>query len=76
MKKKFIICSILIAGSLLFFWGSQTVQATVETGWPAGKSNICKSPTDGFIDFEKGIEKAVIESTIPGLKFTTTYDSC
>lgn len=60
------ICSLLFGELLL-------TQAIVETDWPAGKTNICKSPTDGFIDFEKGSDGETISSSIPGLKFTTTY---
>ena len=73
MKKKFIVSSILITACLLIFGGVLPALATVETGWPAGKANICKNPTDGFIDFEEGTDEAVILSTIPGVKFTTTY---
>ncbi len=64
---------MLIVGSLLICCEVQTIQATVETGWPAGRANICRNPTDVFIDFEKGIDEVTIESTIPGIKFTTTY---
>jgi hypothetical protein len=35
--------------------------------------NVTENPCDvGFVDFESGTEGAVIQSTIPGLQFTTT----
>lgn len=49
-----------------------TVQATVETGWPAGTPNTCKSADDFFLDFEGGIDDVQVESTIPSMEFTTT----
>lgn len=58
-------------GMVLF--GISMTQATVEPGWPAGTPNVCQNSEDGFIDFEAGIEQAEIESTIPGLEFTTTH---
>jgi len=73
MKKKLVIGSIAFIICSLFFGESLFTQAIVETDWPAGKTNICKSPTDGFIDFEEGTDGETISSTIPGLKFTTTY---
>ena len=45
----------------------------VEPNWPAGKPNVPKHPWDGFMDFEDGIDEAIISSTIPGMQFTTTY---
>ena len=45
----------------------------VEPGWPAGESNVPKHPWDGFMDFEDGIDAAIISSSIPGMEFTTTY---
>lgn len=73
MKKKFIVSLMLTIVCLLIFGGALPILATVETDWPAGKANICKNPTDGFIDFEEGTDEAVIFSTIAGIKFTTTY---
>jgi hypothetical protein len=71
MKIKYFLVFGLIAFGLLF-WAPFGAQASVETGWPVGKANICKNAGDGFIDFEKGIEEVQIESSIPGLQFTTT----
>lgn len=73
MKNKLVAGSIVIIICLLFFKESLPAQAIVETGWSAGKANICKSPTDGFIDFEEGTDGEIISSTVSGLKFTTTY---
>jgi len=73
MKKKLVIGSIVIVICSLIFRESLPTQAIVETDWPAGKANICKSPTDGFIDFEEGSDGEIISSSIPGLKFTTTH---
>jgi len=56
----------------LLEWKFVIARGQVEPGWPAGKPNICRKPTDGFIDFEDGTDGAVIRSSIPGLKFTTT----
>jgi cell wall-associated NlpC family hydrolase len=44
----------------------------VESGWPAEKPNEPRHPWEGFLDFEKGTDRAVISSTIQGLEFTTT----
>ncbi|MCK5466538.1 C40 family peptidase [Candidatus Parcubacteria bacterium] len=60
------ICSLLFKESL-------STQAIVEPDWPAGKTNICKNPTDDFIDFEEGSDGETLLSTISGLKFTTSY---
>jgi len=53
-------------------FGLISAEATVETGWPVGTPNSCKNSTDGFMDFELGSEEAEIQTTIPGLEFTTT----
>src|SRR5262245_2711315 len=45
---------------------------TIDEGIPAGTANGCRNATDGFMDFEMGIDQVQIESTIPGLEFTTT----
>jgi len=65
--------ALLITIVAIMFLGLTTANATVETGWPAGTPNSCKNPTDGFMNFELGVEEAEIESTIPSLEFTTTY---
>lgn len=57
---------------MLATMGTPAVQATVETGLPAGTPNSCHSPDDFFLDFEAGIDEIEIESTIPSLQFTTT----
>ena len=72
MDVKYKLIAMFSTGVVLMFFGLIAANATVETGWPAGTPNSCKNSTDGFMDFELGIEEAEIESTIPGLKFTTT----
>lgn len=65
---------MVLLGTLVIFisFGLSSANATVETGWPAGTSNNCRNTADGFMNFELGVEGAEIESTIPGLEFTTT----
>ncbi len=64
----------LFSAMLVFLLiGPIAANATVETDWPSGTPNICQDPEDGFMDLELGIEASEIESTIPGLEFTTTY---
>lgn len=45
------------------------VSATVEPGFT---TNTCKNPSDGYINFENGVEGQVISATIPGVQFTNT----
>jgi len=64
-----MILSILLVLTVVLLM-TPTVIATVE---PGVTTNPCEH---GFIDFEDGTDGAVIRSTIPGVKFTTTmgYD--
>lgn len=58
MKKFFLITIYLI--SALLISGSISVQAEPQ------------APMNGFIDFEDGVDAQPIQSSIPGLQFTTT----
>ena len=57
----------------LFLAVTPTTYALVEEGWPAGKSNIPRNPTDGFIGFEEGTDMEEIFTGISGVRFTTTH---
>lgn len=78
MKKKYIITLILfVAINLLFLKDVLTVNAAFvlpDGGepWSAGKANICRSPSDTFIDFEGGMDGQKITSLLSGIEFTTT----
>ncbi len=78
MQKKSIISLILIiAIHLLFLKDSFIVKAdfVVPDGgepWPQGMPNTCQNFSDTFIDFENGIDGQLVNSSVPGVKFTTT----
>lgn len=75
MKTGRYIVSLVILAALILVclpFTSHVTEAAVETGWPAGKANIPKNPTDAFMNFEGGTEGQKIESTVPGMKFTTS----
>lgn len=72
MNIKSKLATSLSIVAFFIFLGLAPANASVEPGWPAGTPNQCKNPTDGFINFELGAEKSQIQSTIPGLEFTTT----
>lgn len=67
-SRKFLAATMLLAAVGVI--GNS--HAGVETNWPVGTANVCRSPTDGFIDFESGQDRVVVRSTIPGTQFTTT----
>lgn len=70
-KKTFLLCGALI----LFALGLvANVSALVITG--VHVNNWYKNPSDGFMDFEDGVDGALIASTIPGVVFSSTagYD--
>ena len=69
LKTLLMLLGSTVAVVMLF--GLTSAKATVETSWPAGKPNQCRNSGDGFMNFESGIEAVQIESTIPGLVFTT-----
>lgn len=71
IKSKLI--ALFTAAIVIMFFGLNSANALVEPGWPSGTPNVCQNPTDGFMNFELGIEEAQIESSIPGVEFTTTY---
>ena len=64
--KKIVLLSVSFVLLLLMV---STVSALVE---PGVTSNICRNPTDGFINFEDGVEKQVVASSIPGVVFINT----
>jgi hypothetical protein len=70
-KKTFLLCGALI----LFALGLvANVSALVITG--VHVNNWYKNPSDGFMDFEDGVDGTLIASTISGVEFSTTlgYD--
>jgi len=70
--KNYKLINILSLIIIILLFLIANAYATVETGWPKGTPNSCNDPSDFFIDFEEGIEAFEIESTIPGVEFTTT----
>jgi hypothetical protein len=73
MRRVFTVLLFTILVATMFLpSGIQTVQASIETGWPVGQPNTPRDPDDIFIDFEGGIDGAQIQTTIPSIRFTTT----
>lgn len=70
-KKFFLLCGALA----LFILGfAANASALVITG--VHVNNWYKNPSDGFMDFEDGVDRQLIASTIPGVEFSSTagYD--
>lgn len=61
-----------IAAALLLCIASSSAYARVETGWPAGARNNCRSTAHGFINFESGRDGQRVRTSVPGTQFTTT----
>lgn len=61
------------AFALLTTFSTNVTAGSVVKNWPKGKANTCKNPSiDIFFDFERGVDRAEVKMTKPGMAFTNT----